>query len=74
MLLQGINKMKIYFRVFDFSVFYSLVNFTSVCERINKCSATLHAYGEYKSVQEKFHLRAIVKENQLLKVEKDEKI
>ena len=55
--------MKRYFRVtlFDLTIFYSIVNFTSVYERINKCSDTLHTYGKSMKEQEIFHLRASVK-------------
>ena len=53
--------MKRYFRVFDLTIFFSLVNFTSVYERINKCSDTIHKYGKSIKVQEIFHLRASVK-------------
>ena len=45
------GKMKRYFRVFDFTIFFSLVNFTSVYERINKCSDTLHTYGKSMKLQ-----------------------
>ena len=50
-ILQIRNKMKIYFRVFDLTIFSSLLNFTSVYERINKCSDTIHAYGKSKKIQ-----------------------
>ena len=55
--------MKRYFRVtlFDLTIFSSLVNITSVYDRINKCSYTLHAYGKSMKVQEILHLRASVK-------------
>ena len=61
--------MKRYFRetIFDLTIFSSLVNFTSVYERINKCSDNLHAYGKSMKVQEIFHLRASVKTKNLLK-------
>ena len=60
------KKMKRYFRVFDLTIFSSLVNFTSVYERINKCSDTIHKYGKSIKVQEIFHLRASVKKKQPL--------
>ena len=50
-MLQRRNNMKIYFRVFDFTIFSSGVNFTSVYQRINRCSATLHAYDKSTKVQ-----------------------
>ena len=67
--------MKRYFRVtlFDFTIFPSLVNFTSVYKRINKCSYTLHAYGKSIKVQKIFHLSASVKTKQSLKNERDKK-
>ena len=64
--------MKRYFRVFDLKIFSSLLNFTSVYDRINKCSDTLHAYGKSMKVQEIFHLRASVKKK-LLRDERDKK-
>ena len=68
--------MKKYFRVtlFDLTTFSSLVNFTSVYERINKCSDTIHAYGKSMKVQKIFHLRESVKTKKSLKDEKDGKI
>ena len=66
--------MKIYFRVFELTIFSSLVNFTSVYERINKCSDNLHAYGKYMKAQEIFHLSASVKTKQSLKDERKHKV
>ena len=59
--------MKIYFRLFNFIIFSALVKFTSVYERINRCSATLHSYGKSMKIKEIFFLSASVKTKQSLK-------
>ena len=60
--------------LFDLTIFSSLVNFTYVYKRINKCSDTLHAYGKSMKVQNFFHFHTRVKTKQYLKDERDEKI
>ena len=62
-MLQRRNKTRKYFRVFHFTILSSLVNFTSLYERINKWSATLDAYGKSMKVQEIFHLSTSVRKN-----------
>ena len=63
--------MKIYFRVFDLKIVSSLLKFTSVYKRINKCSDTLHIYGKSMKLKEILHLSTRVKTKKSLKYEKE---